>query len=394
MIQFYIKQHSLAIIVSVIVLITIGLNYSTLINVLAALSGTACWIWITFQTSEDSNPTTISTSPLSGQARDVGNQLHDILTEESEHISEHLIRIKQLVADSIQVLQVSFNNVVAKTQQQTEMSMEFINRATGKHSSEETTPTTTPVEEFIAKTDNILQHYVEIMVVVSDKSVSAIHHIEDMTQHMEGMFQQLDDVQKLADQTNLLALNAAIEAARAGEVGRGFAVVADEVQALSVASSKKKKKIRINIEQAKTRMAEVSNVVGEIASLDMNTAIEGKANIDAMMEEFSQLNHETNYVMVDLSSASEAINMEINNAIRALQFEDIITQLATHAEERIDHINEIANVAVDIPEEVQLLEQLDSISNTLAHLRINFTDQKLEKKVEQSSMEEGEVELF
>ncbi|ARN74977.1 methyl-accepting chemotaxis protein [Oceanicoccus sagamiensis] len=393
MIKPFIKQYGIAVAASIIALVIIGVDMSTPINLVAALAGLCSWPWVTSRANSTPAPVETESSPLSSQARHVGNQLHDILAEESGHISEHLTRIKELVGDSILVLQSSFNNVVSNTQEQTRMSMELIDRATGRQG-DEPTPDTTPVEEFIAKTDNILQHYVEIMVVVSDKSVGAIHHIEDMTQHMEGMFHMLDDVQKLADQTNLLALNAAIEAARAGEVGRGFAVVADEVRALSVASSSLNEQIRINIEQAKTRMAEVNNVVGEIASLDMNTAIEGKANIDIMLEEFNQQSHETKYVMEDVSSASEAINQEINNAIRALQFEDIITQLATHAEERIEHINEIANVTMDIPDDAELAEQLDNISDTLTHLRINFTDQKLEKKVEQSSMEEGEIELF
>ncbi len=393
MIQPYIKQHRLAISFSVIALLVIGLDISTLVNMIAGLFGICGWAWTSYHSASEVKPEVDNHSPFSSQARDVGNQLHDILTEESEHISEHLTRIKQLVSDSIQVLQSSFNNVVSQTQEQTTMSMALIDHATGKQR-DNNTPTAIPIEEFITKTDDILQHYVEIMVVVSDKSVGAIHHIEDMTRHMEGMFHMLDDVQKLADQTNLLALNAAIEAARAGEVGRGFAVVADEVRSLSVASSSLNEQIRINIEQAKTRMAEVNKVVGEIASLDMNTAIEGKANIDTMLEEFSQLNHETKHVMVDLSKKSEAINLEISNAIRALQFEDIITQLASHAEERIDHINEIANVAVDIPDDAKLGEQLETMSNTLSHLRLNFTDQKLEKKVEQNSMEEGEIELF
>ena len=221
--------------------------------------------------------------------------------------------------------------------------------------------------------------------------------MEDMTEHMEGMFSILDNIQNLSDQTNLLALNAAIEAARAGEVGRGFAVVADEVRALSHSSSTLNDEIREKINAAKQRMDDVSKVVGEIASLDMNTAIEGKSNIDKMLHEIENINNNTSVILKDLTSSSQVIQNEINNSIRALQFDDIANQLAGHIIERLEHINEVAIASHPSNAENNSKDNnrpLIEVENNLKELRNNFKKQKIEQKIVQDSMDEGDVELF
>jgi methyl-accepting chemotaxis protein len=189
-------------------------------------------------------------------------------------------------------------------------------------------------------------------------------------------------------------LNAAIEAARAGEVGRGFAVVADEVRTLSVNSTELNDEIRKRIQLAKTSMYDVKMEVGAIASMDINSAIEGRLNIDSMLMKVEQFNQNSEVVFERLGENSEIITQEINNSIRALQFEDIINQLSTHIQTRLDHINEVAIVAHAEIAQANKMENLQSVAAKLDQMREAFHDQHLGRKVEQVNMEEGEIELF
>ncbi|GAB2196658.1 methyl-accepting chemotaxis protein [Sessilibacter sp. MAH4] len=330
------------------------------------------------------------------EMKKIGDAIESILNEESAHVHEHINRIRGLIQDSTLLLQESFANVVSQTKSQSNMALSFV-EGLGKNQEIEAANDAEKsfnFKNFVNHVDEILQGYVELLVDISDKSISAIHKINDMTRHMESMFSILDSVQKLAEQTNLLALNAAIEAARAGEVGRGFAVVADEVRSLSVTSASLNHEIRIKIQMAKTSMADVNAEVGAIASLDINSAIEGWLNIDSMLTKIEAFNRKTEAMLGNLTQATSSIEVEINNSIRALQFEDIISQLSDHIQQRLGHIREVASVSHVDMAQAQDIPQLHSVAERLDKMRQDFRAQNLAQKVEQNSMDEGEVELF
>lgn len=183
------------------------------------------------------------------------------------------------------------------------------------------------IEVFANEVSNILSQYVGLLVDVSEKSVQAVHHIHDMVNELEAMFSLLEDIRTIADQTNLLALNAAIEAARAGESGRGFAVVADEVRKLSKSTEQLSTQIRDRAHRAKSTITEVRHIVGDIASLDLNDAINAKGHIDEMLNTLGTMNQEISVAMERLNKLNTATNEDVSNAIRALQFEDLTTQM-------------------------------------------------------------------
>lgn len=398
------KTYFPALFISILALLVTILITGKLVAVAALLLVACSWFYCALKQQRSINSDRdIKLNEFNEASRielnNIGCCIEEILNDETRQVNENVERISTLIEDSTLLLQDSFNVVSGTSAKQIQMALDLVGRIAGQHEEKDEEEKKDAgdgllISKFVHETDSVMQHYVDLLVDISGKSVGAVHSINEMVEHMQGMFTILDSIQKLSDQTNLLALNAAIEAARAGEVGRGFAVVADEVRSLSVTSSALNTEIREKVEQARSRMDDVRSDVGAIACLDMNAAIEGKSNVDDMMVKIKEANKDTQDILQQFEAGSSDINLEINNSIRALQFGDIVSQLSGIVRDRVEHINEVAVLShTEIAIASNEIE-LKQVTAKIHEIRSHFRSQKITQKVEQRSMDEGDVELF
>ena len=343
------------------------------------------------ETYDTNNNDSISTIVLK-------NTLNDITSVAETELSgahKETARVREIISHAVEDLTQSFMSLDDLSRKQGDIVNDIIDHSSIDDKDENENENIN-IKQFAEEVSVLMESFIQIMISVSKQSVSTVHHIDDMVEHMDGIFNLLEDVKSIAEQTNLLALNAAIEAARAGDAGRGFAVVADEVRNLSVRSSTFNEQIRDQVNNSKNVISRVRETVSSMASRDMNETITAKERVHRLLENITSMNEYFSNRVEKVSAIVNQVNLSVGDAVRCLQFEDIGRQTLEAADNHINHFIELNNeIKYFINDESQ------NDSNIILSRLTEIVQQKSddwkkegEKAVLQESMNEGEVDLF
>ena len=328
-------------------------------------------------------------SELSALLQDVAN----IVADEMSRAESEVQRISQLTGDAVVELTSSFNGMNEHAQIQGQEIAGVI----GGFSNDSEDDGGIDFAQFVVEASKTLDYFVENMLTISHKSMQMVGNVDDISTNMDEIYTLLNNVTGIADQTNLLALNAAIEAARAGEHGRGFAVVADEVRKLSTGSATTGEQIRQVIKESRVNIDSAVDTIGTIASKDMNLTMKSKDEMQLMMRKIETLNAKIAEKMVVVQDMSNNINSDVAMAVRALQFEDMVSQLSEHVGTTCQQVAPfITQAGVSYNNDTSAgsaVERVKALRRNLQQIRSETCAPKHEAVV-QSSMSEGEVDLF
>ena len=323
-------------------------------------------------------------------------ELRNFVGNEIDGSRGEVERARDLIRQAVSSLGGSFDAMNRKSRQQSQALSRIVDRAGDEGSAG------LDVARFAQHASHRMEQLVEALEQVSGQSSTTVQHIDQMAQHLDGIFALLEDVKSIADQTNLLALNAAIEAARAGEAGRGFAVVADEVRNLSERSTTFNEQIRKLAHSSKDAIAKVRETVSHMASRDMDRSREARQEAAAMLDNVAQINASLGDGMREVSECARSIDGSVAEAVRALQFEDIATQALGGVHTHLDRLTAINREAVALQEllhrnggvfDEEIATALQRTGSRLRELRSEW-ERPPHKPVAQQSMGAGTVELF
>jgi len=314
-------------------------------------------------------------------------KLYQEIVNQIKFIDKEIKQVGSLLNHAMDSLADSFNGLAGYTNEQKQVVhnvLEYFSNSTLDNDSFN-------LASFIEHTENVLGEFVDSVVDTSKNSMQLTMGIDEMAANIEAIVSLLGDVRDIADKTNLLALNASIEAARAGEYGRGFSVVADEVRSLAIQSHQFSDQINSVVEATRSSMNSSKNLIFGLAAKDMTSALSSKKSIDDMTMAIENLHKESAQNLSQVEVLNVKINVTVADAIRALQFEDMTSQLLDHVDKRLSLLTEAVSIiknydTINSLTDSDVDQMIDRIWSKATDLANNV--------VRQVDLKEGNVDLF
>lgn len=317
---------------------------------------------------------------------------------EVEGARTELGQLRNMLSDAIGKLVSGFSDMTTLTARQQEIALSI---ASGKVGREEGSLS---IEKFVGETVQMLNMFVDTTVQSSKTAMGMVERMDAVKTQVGAALAILREIDGISRQTNLLALNAAIEAARAGDAGRGFAVVADEVRRLSDRTAQFSSQIRDEIGQIEGSVGDAESTINSIASHDMVEALQAKQRTEVALAEIRTINDCMSAGAKQLGEVTVEIEGCVNEAVTALQFQDMASQLIGYSEGRLTMVENVAGSLERLPQLLRALGDADAgakgaaqagtLVDELGAALAAMRSTRRHNPVAQSSVAGGGVDLF
>ncbi len=284
-------------------------------------------------------PTELPDARIPTETTNSGNAVADFapITEEFRQqfdaARDELSRLRNIISDAIERLVPDFNAMHALAMQQREHALAIARGAVRE--GDGNTTSNVSISAFVLDTTRMLHSFVDSTVESSKHAMGLVEQMDAVKSQVSQTVKMVTEIDGISRQTNLLALNAAIEAARAGEAGRGFAVVANEVRTLSDRTGEFSRAIRRDMEGIEKSVDNAEMVITKMASQDMVGALQSKQRAETAMANIQQANDAIAESADAINRISTELEGTVNDAVTALQFQDMASQLIGHTLTRI-----------------------------------------------------------
>jgi methyl-accepting chemotaxis protein len=239
--------------------------------------------------------------------------------------------------------------------------------------------------------DGFLGHMTEI----SKSTTQLVEQVEDIRERSTRMENMLDELSEIAGRTHLLSLNASIEAAHARQFGAGFAVVAGEVSKLADRSTALSKTIQEQVTGTRLALERTDAHVQEIASKDMNVALQSKQESERLVQALQMSNWIVRDLVSQLEENARNIATQVGHVVRSLQFEDLVHQTLMACLKELGNLMEQAQAWRSFEAKLASGEaETPSITSLEALLREIEANRTQFSAVKSGSLAAGEVDLF
>lgn len=312
------------------------------------------------------------------------NDVYQGMESEVVSIKEQVNQIKTLLVDAIGSLYDAFEKIDKQSSEQMKVFSKMMSQVVDD-------------QDINGSKQNIFQHAAQTEKILNDMLGSLINDSRKSLNALTEMDETVSTVEEVVSDTQHMArLLSKMEKAVAASADSNElkSLLADAIESNQSAHQKAAAVGKTYIQARK--------LINKVSATDLNKVFESKAQVEHIINTLNQSHELISDCRVEVNEVNAELRRNIGNAIRALQFEDIVSQSLGHTDLHLDRMNGfVSRLSKGISElhqknDVGLEEYVEELTYLHQEIMAYRNGLRLEETnpITQSNMDEGDVDLF
>jgi len=313
------------------------------------------------------------------------NDIESGVTDELGAIRKQTGQIQCLLRDAIAALHESFESLDGDASELMSMMSTLMMEAVGQSNEN-------PEElNIFQRTEHVGKTLAQLVEMIMQSSRNDLRELEYMGELRTPMDRLVKDMQKSRKLLN-----------RLDKMASGGTVDADQLKHLTGEIKAEHEACEEAVNEAMQPFSKLHKLVVKAASREMNEVFKSRSSVEEIIRHFNSINDLISSCRSGVNTLSANMRKDLGAAVRALQFEDIVSQSLGHTELHMDRMEGFARILAKNASGMDEV-RADNIVEYTGRLRLLQDEVAAYRKdllleetnpVSQQNMDEGDVELF
>jgi len=310
------------------------------------------------------------------------NDVESGVTDELGAIRKQTGQIQHLLKDAIAALHESFESLDNDASELMSMMSTLMMEAVGQNNGN---PEDLNIFQRADHAGKILAQLVEMIMQSSRNDLRELEYMGEFRTPMDRLVKGMQTSRKLLSRLDKMANDGAVDA--------------EQLKHLVGEARAEHEACEESVNEAMQPFSRLHKLVVKAASREMNEVFESRSSVEDIIKHFNSINDLISSCRSDVSTLNANMRKDLGAAIRALQFEDIVSQSLGHTELHMDRMEGFAQILAKNSSEarpdniVEYTSRLKLLQDEVATYRKNLLLEET-NPVSQQNMDEGDVELF
>src|SRR6267142_263378 len=245
----------------------------------------------------------------------------------SDKTADAMVGMGEVISQTekaVLALTMSFRGITQKTRQQMETAMSLLRRNASDLTVSEGAWLSLP--DYIRAYETQLQEVIDSMVKFSSASDEMLTHQGKIREQSVIIDELLDELRSMAIRIGRLALDSSIAAGESGRNREVLVKLTDSIRETSDGARDMTRSVRQSLEKIRHTLVVTYKIINKAADIAKESARRAKADVSQLNVTMIEKTKEVEVSLGKINSLGQDIQQDVNNAIIAMQFQDITQQ--------------------------------------------------------------------